>query len=471
MNDEQQIRELMMVAAELPAGIEPPVARLLQRGRRRRARRTALVAATAAVAVLAAGGIPAAVHALRAAPGQPGGTGLFGPRPPAALTGPAAAQLARFRWSELPPSPLGTRIYPVVAWTGRELIELGGLPGLGQDHWSHDGAAFDPATGRWHRIAGIGSRNIGFGGAVSVWTGRQLFVGNGQTEKCATKAAPAACQPQAGLYNPVTNRWAQTRLPAAMDGLYLSAAAWTGRDVILAGVGVGPSSGRLAVGAYNPATGRWRMITPRLPAGHPAQLAAMTVTNSRLILWSLWHRGGQHGSGVVIRSGVDVLALSANGTWRDVTGRWPQHQTVLAPQFTGTQILVSPGQIWCGATCDRSSSATEGYFASPVTLARATIPLGQLGQLNPTYIWTGRAILAMNEGTSTGVGSTSGSTSGSSHTTVSPGGTALFNASTRRWQSLPHPPGYGHLGVLSAVWTGNEVLVLSTKGQLLALHG
>ena len=77
----------------------------------------------------------------------------------------------------------------------------------------------------------------------------------------------------------------------------------------------------------------------------------------------------------------------------------------------------------------------------------------------------------MNEGTSTGVGSTSGSTSGNSHTTVSPGGTALFNASTRRWQSLPHPPGYGHLGVLSAVWTGNEVLVLSTKGQLLALHG
>jgi hypothetical protein len=451
MNDEQQIRELMMVAAELPEGIEPPVARLLERGRRHRARRTALVAATAAVAVLAAGGIPAAVHALRAAPGQPGGTGLFGPRPPAALTGPAPAQLARFRWSELPPSPLGERIYPVVAWTGRELLEFGGLIKGGL---ADDGAAFDPATGRWHRIAGIGSRHLGFADAPNVWTGRQLFVSNGLLT---------------ALYNPVTNRWTQTRLPAAMHGLFLTAAVWTGRDVILAGVD--PSSGRLAVGAYNPATGRWRMITPRLPAGHPAQFAAMTVTNSRLILWSSWHRGRQHGSGVVIRSGVDVLALSANGIWRDVTGRWPQHQTVGVPQFTGTQILVSPGHIWCGAACERSSSATEGYFASPVTLARATIPLGQLGQLNPTYIWTGRAILAMNEGTSTGVGSTSGSTSGSSHTTVSPGGTALFNASTRRWQSLPHPPGYGHLGVLSAVWAGNEVLVLSTKGQLLALHG
>ncbi|MGH3397613.1 MAG: hypothetical protein ACRDPO_23255, partial [Streptosporangiaceae bacterium] len=403
-------------------------------------------------------------HALRAAPGQPGGGGLFGPRP-AASAGPAAAQLARFRWSTLPPSPLGKRIYPTVAWTGRELIELGGLPGLGKDHWARDGAAFDPATGRWHRIAGIGSRNIGFGGAATAWTGRQLFVTNGQ--KCLTKAASAGCAPQAGLYNPATNRWTQTRLPAAMDGLFITGAVWTGRDVILAGVGTNPDSGRLAVGAYNPATGRWRMITPALPAGHPAQFAAMTVTNSRLILWSSWHRGREHGSGVVTRSGVDVLALSASGTWRDVTGRWPQHQTVAAPQFTGTQILVSPGQIWCGATCERSGSATDGYFASPVTLARTTIPLGQLGQLNPTYIWTGRAILAMNEGTSTGVGSTSGN----SHTTVSPGGTALYDSGTRRWQSLPHPPGYGHLGVLNAVWTGSQLLVLSTKGQLLALHG
>jgi len=444
VNDEQQIRELLMTAAELPYDLQPPVARLLRQGQRRRARRTTLMATTAAVAVLAAGGIPAAVHALRAAPGHPGGTGLFGPRP-AASAGPAAAQLARFRWSKLPPSPLGKRDFPIVAWTGRELLEFGGLIKSGL---ADDGAAFDPATGRWHRIAGIGSRHLGFAAAPSVWTGHQLFVSNGLLT---------------GLYNPVANRWTQTRPPAAMYGLFITAAVWTGRDVIVAGVGTNSNAGRLAVGAYNPATGRWRMITPALPAAHPAQFADMTVTNTRLILWSSWHRGSEHGTGVVKRSGVDVLALGADGTWRDVTGRWPQHQQVSAPQFTGTKILFSPGQIWCGAQCQRSSPANDGYLANPVTLARTTIPLGQLGQLNPTYIWTGRAILAMNEATSLG--------SGGSKAIVSPGGTALFDAGTRRWRSLPHPPGYGHTGVLSAVWTGSELLVLATKGQLLALHG
>lgn len=458
-----------MTAAELPYDIQPPVARLLHRGRRSRTRRTTLMAATAAVAVLAAGGIPAAVHALRTAPGQPGGTGLFGPRPTVSA-GPDAAQLARFRWSKLPPSPLGQRIYPTVAWAGHELIELGGLPRLGGHvAWARTGAAFDPATGRWHRIAGIGSRNIGFGAAVTAWTGRQLFVSNGQSQKCATKAASSPCAPQAGLYNPVTNRWTETQLPSAMDGHFLTSAVWTGRDVIVAAIT--PTAGHLAVGAYNPATGRWRMITPTLPAGHPNQLAYMTVTNSQVILWSLWHRGTQHGVGVVRRSGIDVLALSASGTWRDVTGSWPQHQTISAPQFTGTQLLVSPGQLWCGAGCDRPSTAMNGYLASPATFARTTLPLGQLGQLNPTYMWTGRAILAMNEGTTTGIGSaTSGGTS-SYNNTIWPGGTAVFDASTGRWLSLPHPPGYGHTGELSAVWDGNELLVLATKGQLVTLHG
>lgn len=439
MNDEQQIRELLMTAAELPYDPQPPVARLLRQGQRRRTRRTTLMAATAAVAVLAAGGIPATIHALRTAPGQPGGAGLFGPRP-AASTGPAAAQLARFRWSKLPPSPTGRRLYPVVAWTGRELLEFGGLIKGGL---ADDGAAFDPATGRWHRIAGIGARHLGFADAPNVWTGRQLFVSNGLLT---------------GLYNPATNRWTQISLPAPMRGLFATAAVWTGRDVILAGVNV--THGGLGVAAYNPATGRWRVLTPTLPAGHRAWSVAMTLTNSRLILWSMW--GEKHRP-----SGVDVLAMGPDGTWRDVTGRWPQHRTVTAPFFTGSSILVSPSQFWCGNGChSQSNSAFPGYFANPATLARTAIPAGPIGRLSPGYVWTGRAILAVNnttEGT--------GSTGGNYHITVGPGLTALFDNSTGRWQSLPHPPGYPHAGSVAPVWNGHELLMLTAGGQLLALHG
>ncbi|HEX3490406.1 MAG TPA: hypothetical protein VHU92_13730 [Streptosporangiaceae bacterium] len=475
MNDEQQIRELLMTAAELPHDLQPPVARLLRQGQRRRVRRRTLVAASAAVAVLAAGGIPATIHALRTAPFRPGSTsgmGLFGPRPPAALTGPAADQLARFRWSTLPSSPLGGRTQPTLAWTGRELIELGGLRRGGT---TNDGAAFNPATGRWHRIASPGWRNIGLTNGVSVWTGRQLFVSNGQVESCVItkgaggKTTPAHCGPQAGLYNPVTNRWTQTSLPTAMAGLQLEAAVWTGRDVIMAGVNAGV--GRLGVAAYNPTTGHWRVLTPGLPAGHHPQFAAMTLTNTRLILWSLWDLVHKHGNGEGIRSGVDVLALSADGTWRDVTGRWPQHGTVTDPQFTGTQILVSPGQIWCGSSCSPPLSVGEGFFANPVTLAVTRIPFGPIGQVGPPFVWTGRAVIAVNEDGSIGTGTASSGGTDSSHTTIAPGATALFNPATRQWQSLPKPPGYPHLSAVLPTWTGSELLLLTARGQLLALHG
>jgi hypothetical protein len=353
MNDELQVRELLATAAELPDEVRPPVASLLQRSRRRRARRTRLVTATAAVAVVAAAGLPAAIHAAETAPYRPGGgralAGLFGPLP--ASTGPAATMIAGFRWSRLPPSPLGGRSQPIVAWTGR--------------------------------------------------------------------------------------------------------------DVILAGAN--SSRGRLGVAAYDPATGRWRMITPVLPAGHPVEDLAMTATASRLFLWSMWTRVHTSSAGPGGQSGVDVLSLGADGIWRDVTGRWPQRVTVTAPLFTGTAILVPPGQVWCGNLCSPPYTSFPGYFADPVTLARTGIPAGPLGNLDPAFVWTGRAVIAVNEDASVGTGS--------SHLTVGPGDMALFDPGTRRWQRLPRPPGYPRLSAVLPVWAGTELLAITARGQLLALHG
>lgn len=66
---------------------------------------------------------------------------------------PTAAELARYHWSSLPPSPLGPRSQPLLTWTGRYLIELGGA------HRGHDvpqnGASYDAATHRWRRVAPV----------------------------------------------------------------------------------------------------------------------------------------------------------------------------------------------------------------------------------------------------------------------------------------------------------------------------
>jgi hypothetical protein len=49
VTDEQGIRELLFQAAELPDSIQPPVERLIERGRATRTRRAALSAVCAAV--------------------------------------------------------------------------------------------------------------------------------------------------------------------------------------------------------------------------------------------------------------------------------------------------------------------------------------------------------------------------------------------------------------------------------------
>lgn len=384
--------------------------------------------------------------------------GASGPLVPPA--GPAAAVITRFRWSSLPSSPLGPRSAPLLAWTGGELLELGGLKNGGTSYWA---VAFNPATGRWRWIAGTGGRNVGFTNAVSVWTGRQLFVANGQFESCVTlkggEPTPANCWPQAGLYDPAANRWSSTSLPRPMDSLSLGAAVWTGRDVILAGVSA--RSGELGVASYNPAVGRWRMITPALPAAHPPRSVAMAATASRVILWSLWDRVKKTSDGFSDYAGIDALALSQDGRWRDVTGGWPQDRLVTSPVFTGAAILISPGQVWCGTVCSGPGGSMPGYFANPATLARKIIPPGPLGMTDPAFIWTGRAIIAVDQYANIGAPGGQGS--------IRPDDMALWDPVTSRWLPLPAPPGYPELAA-TPVWAADQLLALTSAGQLLAFR-
>jgi hypothetical protein len=475
MNDEGQVRELLAKAAELPDDIDPPVTRLLARARQSRARRAVTAAVSAATVMILVGALalPRLLHdrgrGTESAPSiAPGPSSAVQP-----LSGPDAANLARFHWSALARSPLGTVDQPVLAWTGRELVEFG-WPRQGGT--PYQGAAFVPATGRWHLIAPIRT-NVGFSGAVSVWTGNQLFVTNGQFAKCATlpgrkPSLQNPCLPQAGLYDPATNGWSTTQLPMELDRLALQSAVWTGRQVVV--TAVGSTSGKLVVAAYDPATRHWTDITPALPAGHPARFAAMVAVPGRVILWSFWdvvrtHRkctkkspGGASSCRVTSasdRAGVDVLALGSSGGWRDVTGSWPQNQDAGTPVYTGRAILLPSPQIWCGMICSPPGpGSSPGFFASPATLARTPIPAGPLSQANPSYIWTGRSIIAVN---------LDDSESGP-HIHIRPDDMAVWDAVTG-WHRLAAPPGYPSLAA-TPVWAGSELLALAQDGTLQALR-
>lgn len=456
MTDEQELRELLFQAAELPDSVQPPVQRLIERGRARRTRRAALTAFSAAVAVAAVATLPSVLGGAAREPVNGGITG--GPAP--TVSGPSAAELARFRWSALPPSPLGPRSGPMLAWTGTELIELGGTR---KGSSINDGAAFDIGTGRWHRIAQV-TGNVGFANAITAWTGRRLFVTNGAAASCEPAEPPAkpttSCLPHAGLYDPATNRWTTTLLPTQMEGLTPTAAAWTGRDVVVGFTSRTGISGKLGVAAYDPASNRWQVITPALPRGHPVLSLAMAATSNRLILWSLWSYSKRLSKrSWETYSGVDVLALDSTGHWTNVTGRWPQHWVVGSPVYAGGQILIPPGQIWCGLCSHPAGDNSRPLVASSSTLALTTIPAGPVDspyQPVQFWLWNGIAVVAANvvNADSQGTGREQ---------------LAAWDPATGQWRRLPSPPGLVQLSD-SPVWAGNQLLELTDTGALWSFH-
>jgi hypothetical protein len=360
----------------------------------------------------------------------------------------AASALAHGHWTVLARSPLGTRYGPTFVWDGRELLELGGTAGgrLGGAP-SDSGAAYNPATRRWRRVANAPAAVLP-ADAASVWTGDQVFIFGGPTLRNETATDVA------GLYAPATNRWMVTS-KAPVGPFNVPTAVWTGKRVILAGMTRGNPT--LEVASYDPDTNTWSVLQPPISPQHPPLGMAMVATNDGVLLWSLWGRTKQAGpnsySGY---SGVDVFRLGASGAWANVTGSWPQAHTVDTPIFTGTKILLAPGQIWCGACSHPAPFNEHGYLVDPKTLRRTPIPHGPLDDLGPQILWTGAAEISFNLG---------GEISGPD-VKVLPGDIAIWNPTTRRWSRGPRAP--RQLDGTPAVPNGNRLYVLAHDGSLLA---
>ncbi|HEX9033726.1 MAG TPA: hypothetical protein VF834_17950 [Streptosporangiaceae bacterium] len=468
MTDDKNARALLTLAAELPDDVQAPVLRLVERGRSRRRLRAAASALTACGLVAAAITGAAVVSTADRPIGPPARRAEGPPTPP---PGPTATQLARFHWSTLPASPLRYRLDPVLTWTGHELLEIGGINGpTGQP--TRDGAAFDPGTGRWHLIAPIRA-NVLTTVPVSTWTGRQLFVTNGQPAKCALRrpvsaAALIQCAPTAGLYDPATDRWTYTPLPKPMRDLNLRGAVWTGREVILAGTDVYRLG--MAVAAYDPADRRWSMITPTLPSDHPPVAGSLVATSDRVLLWSMWTRTKKISyNDYANYSGIDVLALDSAGRWRTVQARWPQHEsvdgqmTVEGPlTYAGHQIFVPPGLIYCGVgRC--SSGFLAAHLADARTLALTAIPGGPLNSPNGLdpgiWLWDGAAALVAT--------AKSAGPLGSGEATLS--ALAAYDPATRQWHTLPVPPGTPAI-TARPLWANRQMFVLTQAGKLLTFR-
>jgi hypothetical protein len=183
----------------------------------------------------------------------------------------AAYDPARNRWRRIGTSPLAARAETSAAWTGKEMVVWGGAgPVSGQATPLGDGAAYDPATNTWRRIADapIAPRRL----PQAAWTGTELVVWSGAEPEPADGAA----------YDPAADRWRRiaTSPLAARTGATVQ---WTGREVVVWG-GDSGSQGIFADGAaYDPSRDAWRPLPAA--AGAPRFDALSAWTGKEVVVW------------------------------------------------------------------------------------------------------------------------------------------------------------------------------------------
>lgn len=150
------------------------------------------------------------------------------------------------RWRRLSVGPLGPREGYVSAWTGTELVIVGGT--LGDGLARPIAAAIDPRNDRWRRLPGFGFlEGLRPGGVV--WSGDRLFVG-GLAYDCS-QPGPCTIHPIFLSYDLSTDQVQVIDLTGA-PASSVTPIGWTGTEVFA--TGEDPTS----ILFYDPASDGWR---------------------------------------------------------------------------------------------------------------------------------------------------------------------------------------------------------------------
>jgi len=246
------------------------------------------------------------------------------------------------RWQPIDPGPLATRGEARVAWTGREVLVVGGLATVGYNAFS-DGAAFDPVTEKWRSIP---PRPMPGRILHAAWTGEELitFASEGIslgplttgaafnpiTNTWRTVPVPPSQQsptsdqnpgdiiwnpgdviwtgsrllawqpnisPPGALYDPATDQWTPIPENSAQGAAAVVRAVWTGEELAIQGTALppygGPTEQRLFL--FHPERGTWRAST-RPPAALAGWLDLPPVWTGQAILFSSSLEGSATGS-------------------------------------------------------------------------------------------------------------------------------------------------------------------------------
>jgi hypothetical protein len=162
----------------------------------------------------------------------------------------------------------------------------GARPARGEnERFLRDGAAYDPRSDRWRRIARAPilpqlGRDAEPDATEAVWTGRQMIVWNGGLQGAA--------------YDPARDTW--RRIPRAplesKDPSGTDSAVWTGEELIVWGGVRGGNDFLEAGAAYDPDTGRWQLLPDSPLRGRDRHVAIWT--GDAMLVWGGCCRGSRY---------------------------------------------------------------------------------------------------------------------------------------------------------------------------------
>jgi hypothetical protein len=162
------------------------------------------------------------------------------------------------KWRRLPHGPLGVREGYASAWTGTELLILGGHTGAIA---TPTAAAVDPRTRSWRQLPALNViKNLGVvNGAV--WDGHEAIVSG--------SGVLIAVNPNADTFHRISLAKAPIE---PRRRLHLDPIGWTGTEVVFSTAADGPSSS-VEVVRYNPTSDSWKNSRAAPCAGSTSQVA------------------------------------------------------------------------------------------------------------------------------------------------------------------------------------------------------
>ena len=410
------LREVAETAGEFAS---PQVAVLAQRGRRAHRARQGLAISGSVALVIALSVVLTQVleRSRSSAPSAPS------PAPPVGVS-----QLTGYRWNTLPPAPITARAYPASAWTGSQMLVWGGSSFDRTGMLFADGAAYTPATRSWQRLPS--SPLAGRVQPANTWVDGRLVIWGGQgTGVALTDGA---------TYTPKTGRW--QRMPSApgLSGFNARAYPANGRVIVLDTSQDGNSEA-IQAAEYNPDANSWSPL-PSLtrPDGRVLNYYAAVATDTQVLAWV---GGGQ-------RPWVLDLTTQRWAQARYGGTRYPSAQ----PIWTGSTVIV-PTQTdfvcWGFTSCPIGEDARPGLAINPGSGEQTSIATGPLAAGTGDYVWTGAALLALDNR----------ATIGNNHgPTLRLGDTAAWNPGTNHWTRLARAP-IATSATGAVVWTGTEAII------------